>query len=58
MIVGEAPSKTRPKGMEEVAFSGKTSHILWDELFKYGITREHCFVTNVITDHTNNRSKK
>lgn len=51
MIVGESPSKTRPKGQEEVAFSGRTSHILWDELKKYGITRTDCYVTNVITDH-------
>jgi uracil-DNA glycosylase family 4 len=51
MIVGESPSETRPEGMEEVAFSGKTSHILWDELKKYGITRAGCFVTNVIIDH-------
>ena len=51
MIVGESPSKTRPDGMQEVAFSGRTSHILWDELMKYGITRENCFVTNIITDH-------
>jgi uracil-DNA glycosylase family 4 len=50
MIVGESPSKTRPKGMENVAFSGKTSFILWDELSKYNISREDCFVTNVITD--------
>jgi uracil-DNA glycosylase family 4 len=50
MIVGESPSKTRPKGMENIAFSGKTSHILWDELKKYNITREDCYVTNVITD--------
>jgi uracil-DNA glycosylase family 4 len=51
MIVGKNPSKTRPAGQEEVAFSGRTSHILWDELAKYGITRADCFVTNVITDH-------
>lgn len=51
MIVGEIPSKTRPSGMQEVAFSGRTSHILWDELKKYNITREDCYVTNVITDH-------
>jgi uracil-DNA glycosylase family 4 len=51
MIVGESPSKTRPDGMQEVAFSGRTSHILWDELAKYGITRENCYVTNIITDH-------
>ncbi len=51
MIVGESPSKTRPDGMQEIAFSGRTSYILWDELKKYGITREDCHVTNVITDH-------
>ena len=51
MIVGESPSKTRPNGMQEVAFSGRTSYILWDELRKYNIIRENCYVTNVITDH-------
>lgn len=49
MIVGESPSHTRPKGMENVHFSGRTSHILWDELRKYSITRDDCFVTNVVT---------
>lgn len=51
MIVGENPSKTRPVGMQEVAFSGRTSRILWDELKKYNIIREDCYVTNIITDH-------
>jgi uracil-DNA glycosylase family 4 len=51
MVVGESPSKTRPAGMQDVAFSGRTSHILWDELKKYNITREDCYVTNIITDH-------
>jgi len=49
VIVGESPSHTRPKGMENVHFSGQTSHILWDELRKYNVTRENCFVTNVVT---------
>ena len=48
MIIGEAPSHTRPKGMENINFSGKTSHILWDELKRFGITRENCFVTNIV----------
>lgn len=48
MIVGESPSHTRPDGMEDVPFSGRTSYVLWDELAKYGIAREDCFVTNVI----------
>ena len=50
MILGESPSHTRPKGMEDVPFSGKTSHILWGELAKYGITREDCYITNVVVD--------
>jgi DNA polymerase len=50
MVVGEAPSHTRPKGMENVAFSGKTSYILWDELKEYNITREDCYVTNVVAE--------
>lgn len=49
MIIGESPSHTRPKGMEDVHFSGRTSHILWDELRKYDITRDDCFVTNIVT---------
>jgi len=49
MIIGESPSHTRPKGMENVHFSGKTSHILWDELRKHNITRDNCFVTNIVT---------
>lgn len=53
MIVGESPSKTRPEGQEEIAFSGQTSHILWDELAHYGITRKDCYVTNVIINHLN-----
>jgi DNA polymerase len=48
MIVGEAPSHTRPEGMEHVNFSGRTSYILWNELKRYDITRENCFVTNVV----------
>jgi DNA polymerase len=49
MIIGESPSHTRPKGKEDVHFSGKTSHILWDELRKYGVSRDDCFVTNIVT---------
>jgi len=36
--------------MENVHFSGKTSHILWDELRKYNLTRDDCFVTNIVTE--------
>lgn len=48
VIIGESPSRTRPPGMENVNFSGRTSHILWDELKKYNITREDCFITNIV----------
>lgn len=50
MIVGESPSHTRPKGMEAVAFSGRTSHYLWDELKKYDIQRKNCVVTNIVEE--------
>lgn len=50
MIVGESPSHTRPKGQENVNFSGRTSHILWDELRKHNLTRDDCFVTNIVTE--------
>jgi len=49
MIIGESPSHTRPKGKENVHFSGTTSHILWDELNKHNLTRDDCFVTNIVT---------
>jgi DNA polymerase len=50
MIIGESPSHTRPNGKENVHFSGRTSHILWEELKEYGITRKHCIVTNTVED--------
>jgi DNA polymerase len=51
LLIGESPSKTRPKGQEDVPFSGKTSHFLWNELSEYGINREDCIVTNVVEEH-------
>jgi DNA polymerase len=36
--------------MENIHFSGRTSKILWDEFSKYGITREDCYITNVVVD--------
>lgn len=50
LLIGESPSKTRPKGQEDVPFSGKTSHFLWNELSEYGITREDCVVTNIVEE--------
>jgi len=50
MIIGESPSHTRPAGQENVNFSGRTSHILWDELRKHNLTRDDCFVTNIVTE--------
>lgn len=50
IIVGESPSHTRPSGQENLAFSGKTSHIIWDELENYGMSRKNCFVTNIVAD--------
>jgi len=48
MIIGESPSHTRPDGMKNIPFSGKTSYHLWDELKKYNITRKDCIITNVV----------
>lgn len=50
MIIGESPSHTRPKGQEDVAFSGKTSRFLWDALKIANITRKDCIVTNLVEE--------
>jgi uracil-DNA glycosylase family 4 len=52
-ILGESPSNTRPPGMEDIPFSGKTSYILWDELKKYNIYRKDVYVTNVVIGRIN-----
>ena len=59
ILIGESPSKTRPKGKEKLNFSGKTSYILWNELKEYGITREDCIVENIVDEPVdkNNLSK-
>lgn len=48
LIIGESPSHTRPDGMKNIPFSGRTSYHLWDELKKYNISREDCVITNVV----------
>lgn len=58
IIVGESPSHTRPLGQKDVPFSGKTSHILWDELKNYGISRKDCLVTNIVTEELKNKPTK
>lgn len=50
MIIGESPSHTRPEGKEDLAFSGRTSHFLWDALEAAGITRDNCYVTNIVDE--------
>lgn len=57
MIIGESPSNTRPEGMEDILFSGRTSQILWRNLKEFNLSREDFYITNVF-DTAPDKSKK
>lgn len=46
MIIGEAPGKNEDE--QGVPFVGASGHLLNDALFKAGIRRSECYITNVV----------
>lgn len=46
LLIGEAPGKDEVNGGEP--FIGKAGEVLWTEMMRYGIKKEHCAIINSV----------